>query len=553
MGTSMDSTSGQAIALVLITVIGIRAVTEQDFYYEDEHPCDPDFSVEIKFYREYPNGSIWNIIGSSMYPNGTYWSELGTETDSDEPTTYKGCPCLLPRPCLRKCCSIWEGITADGECAKTGKFRTFQLEVSDDESSEPWIVDGSSHFGLIYGPPLGCERKFFLRPGQVAGDEYYLRASDGELVMHKRNVSYGPFVFCVDRILELNENRPFICEPQEEETFPRGVYPHLLVISALFLLLTFLVYVLLPELRNLHGKILMSHVISYFFMFLFFAMTEYLGRRLPHGICISAAFLIQFFILSTFFWLNVMCFDICFTISTFLPSKTTACLRQDTRKFVYYSLYAWGSPVMMFIITSVMQFTPGLPDHIIKPEFGKIKCYFSSRESQGAYLYWPIITLLLTNIIMFIITSIKISQVDRDSSILRRNCCSAVDTIKERFVLYIKLFVVMGLSWIMDFIAWIVPAPKYYFYFTEIWNALQGVLIFIIFTCKRGILSTIIGKISTPTSKIMRKDMAKKGNQDLAKSASSIFNVRESNRISASTTVPLTDVSVECLQVNLKA
>ena len=38
------------------------------------------------------------------------------------------------------------------------------------------------------------------------------------------------------------------------------------VISCIFLVVTFLVYVMVPELNNIHGKIVISNVVSIFFL-----------------------------------------------------------------------------------------------------------------------------------------------------------------------------------------------------------------------------------------------------------------------------------------------
>lgn len=54
-----------------------------------------------------------------------------------------------------------------------------------------------------------------------------------------------------------------------------------------------------------------------------------------------------------------------------------------------------------------------------------------------------------------------------------------------------KLVVVMGVTWIADVISWGIGGPHYIWYATDIINALQGVLIFIVVGCQPQVYQTI--------------------------------------------------------------
>jgi len=56
-----------------------------------------------------------------------------------------------------------------------------------------------------------------------------------------------------------------------------------------------------------------------------------------------------------------------------------------------------------------------------------------------------------------------------------------------RFNLYLKLFIVMGVNWIMEVISWVAGGPGYLWILTDLGNTLQGVLIFIIFVWKQKV------------------------------------------------------------------
>jgi hypothetical protein len=55
----------------------------------------------------------------------------------------------------------------------------------------------------------------------------------------------------------------------------------------------------------------------------------------------------------------------------------------------------------------------------------------------------------------------------------------------------IKLFIVMGISWLLEVIATIFDYPPELWYVSDIFNCLQGLLIFIIFVCKRKVLNAV--------------------------------------------------------------
>ena len=54
-----------------------------------------------------------------------------------------------------------------------------------------------------------------------------------------------------------------------------------------------------------------------------------------------------------------------------------------------------------------------------------------------------------------------------------------------------KLVIVMGVTWIADVASWAVGGPNYFWYFTDIVNALQGVLIFIVVGCQPQVWTSI--------------------------------------------------------------
>lgn len=52
----------------------------------------------------------------------------------------------------------------------------------------------------------------------------------------------------------------------------------------------------------------------------------------------------------------------------------------------------------------------------------------------------------------------------------------------------IKLFSVMGISWLLEILATVYKQNSYWWYFSDVFNCLQGVLVFFVFVFKRKVL-----------------------------------------------------------------
>lgn len=64
--------------------------------------------------------------------------------------------------------------------------------------------------------------------------------------------------------------------------------------------------------------------------------------------------------------------------------------------------------------------------------------------------------------------------------------------IRSRFGLFFRLFIVMGVTWTMEAVSWIISPNGWYFYVTDLANAIQGVVIFVLFVMKPKVKELII-------------------------------------------------------------
>ena len=145
-----------------------------------------------------------------------------------------------------------------------------------------------------------------------------------------------------------------------------------------------------------------------------------------------------------------------------------------------------------------------LPDYA--PSYGLHLCWISNRSGLGLLFVLPVAMLLLQNVVLFAMTVRSIwSQRKAAQFALDKNQSYKPQSAKEkqvshaamgkskdsqknrlRFVLYIKLALIMGLAWSFGFVAALVRIPGLWYPFI-FFNALQGAFIFIAFDCKKKI------------------------------------------------------------------
>uniref|UniRef100_A0A1Y1NFN1 G-protein coupled receptors family 2 profile 2 domain-containing protein n=3 Tax=Photinus pyralis TaxID=7054 RepID=A0A1Y1NFN1_PHOPY len=266
-----------------------------------------------------------------------------------------------------------------------------------------------------------------------------------------------------------------------------------MIISMPFLLLTFLVYAVLPD-RNLHGKCLMCYVITLFGAYAFLVFIQLYPNDLAGANCKTLGILCFFFFTVSFFWMNVMSIDIWWAFSGlrgFSGSRKEA----ERKRFILYCGYAWG--VSLLLTTIVIGFT--VSENVEKnvwynPGMGDGQCWFRDGVPTLLYFYVPMATIIVVNITLFAVTACKIKRVQQDTAMLRKDESKkhSYENDKQRFNLYLKLMLAMGVNWAMEIVSWIVDwqigrVPPPVWYLTDFCNALYGVFVFFIFVFKRNI------------------------------------------------------------------
>ena len=257
------------------------------------------------------------------------------------------------------------------------------------------------------------------------------------------------------------------------------------VLSIIALTFQLVVYAILPPLRNLAGKNLMCLSAS-----LLIAQITFLAgisRTEIYGLCVFMAVLIHYSYLASFFWMNIMSFDIW---RTFSRNSVAHAESGHVRQFRRYSIYGWGSPCVFVVIAIIMDFSLA-PHNPNRPAYGEYMCWITNRNALLIFFAVPIALIIISNTVFYIVTIYNIHQVQRSTRIITTNNQKSNTC---QFLLYIKLCTIMGLTWVFAFIAMLGKLPVLWYVFI-VFNSLQGVIICLTFVLTAKVLRLLSEKM----------------------------------------------------------
>ncbi|XP_011863582.1 PREDICTED: G-protein coupled receptor Mth2-like [Vollenhovia emeryi] len=414
-------------------------------------------------------------------------------------------------PLVGKCCSIGEVIVKDTDggtvCVSSNDTTVYFSPFFSDFNRTGALVPGDEYktFVAIVGNP--CSLKYMLHPEESSEDEYYL-LMNGSIFAPR--IDHVPIMlmpgkdYCMEVVPEMGL-RALVCF--QDIAAPTAdarviIYACGLLISVPFLILTIAAYVITPRLRDVHGKALCHYCGCLALAFTTLALTQLASAQLSPQACVSIAFVIQFSFVACFFWLNVMCIETWLLVRHHVNQRAYRRI-QPQLLFFYYSIWAWGFPAALILVSMAMDLSPTIPMTYVKPAFGSESCWFKSDVEALPYFYVPVGLLLLVNMILFIITAVRISRYQQELALRRlaRNQHSdradqrLFRRLKRIFIVCLVLFFLMGLNWMMELISWGVGGDPFDWTAFDLVNALQGVLVFGLFVLRRPIRDIVWHRI----------------------------------------------------------
>ena len=311
------------------------------------------------------------------------------------------------------------------------------------------------------------------------------------------------------------------------------------IISILSLIILLLVYSIFKNLRNLAGKILMSLSASLLFAQIFFLISNYISKdELEFQIykkitlCYLFGLLTHYFYLTYFAWSNIMSFDL------FITFYSTHKKNNSTKTFIKYSVYAWTLPFVILVILFTVRLSIDNQYQI----YALNVCFLTYKQDLLIFFITPVSSFLILNLIFFIMSIVSIRNVDRSSNFYLKKSNDAVsrtndsnqtnttslskrvsenelpkkmnqnknhqeinflrektlneinsknnDFLKQRLILFLKLFILMGCCWCTSVLNSFFK-ETYVWYIYIVVNSLQGFLIFITIIFNRKTIKEI--------------------------------------------------------------
>jgi len=306
---------------------------------------------------------------------------------------------------------------------------------------------------------------------------------------------------------------------REGEHFTTIFYPTALLISSVFLMLTFITYILDPDLHKpLFGKITIGFVTNLLVAFLSMSYM-YISKHFSHslvpqsGPCITVGYIILYTFTAFFFWMNAMAINICLKFSAIMAQGTSS----DNTKLFCNIFYAQGSPLVLCLIIAAVDVLG--PCEVVRPNMGLVQCFLGAPRDEESRNYFAsarfvffdsiLLVIQLVNIVLFIVTVVYLAAHWKKSSQLTRTGESAFSGGDHRgnFLIVLKLFMIMGIQWVGEVISQIFTHQdsegKYLTLrlICDTPNLFTGVLIFIVLVCKKKTVQRVRSRISRNTSK----------------------------------------------------
>ena len=353
---------------------------------------------------------------------------------------------------LTKCCP--HGKVLDGyfdDC----------VDLPEGYSDRDWIPPRRIHSELSARPtgqyfvnisnfPDICEESEVL---DVA-PEYFL--TNGQVALEENETYSHTHYACIDRVLlsesEATDAMVLICEFKDRadgdvnRAMPcksvnlGSIYTFFGVISIICLLVTLAVYLKIPTLKNLHGKIVINNIISILATTLLFLAIlnrqavhhddEKLCKNLDKS-CAIKGYLLYYFSIAMFCWMSVMCFDLSWRfIRVRLPSQGS-----EKKKLWSYSACCWGLPLVFLLFAAACQLL--LPhESNFNPNIGCDQCFIHSEGNRLLiFFHLPIFFMIIANIIGFVITAhsmYKAKSGTKKASLSRRTNSMRQSTTDKR-------------------------------------------------------------------------------------------------------------------------
>ena len=274
-------------------------------------------------------------------------------------------------------------------------------------------------------------------------------------------------------LYELMDDFVIVCESLSDETNPTDLVLSILTlvcigISILCLIARIVLQRYISSFQTKPGRIQLHMTIALLFAFVMLILGPFLS-----GIseaCTTAGILLTYGFLAAFIWMDIIAVD---TWLVFRPSAAFSRADDEEKSLLIHIVCGWGIPLILVTVSIAMNYVDA--DEKFKPEFGGSRCWYTQRYAMLLYFGVPIAMSSLLKMFLYVHTSINLHKAFKNTSTTTK-----VDSY--HFVIYVKLFFLMGITWIFGFISAFTDEIVVDIIFV-ILTSLQGFFLFISFVC----------------------------------------------------------------------
>lgn len=253
-----------------------------------------------------------------------------------------------------------------------------------------------------------------------------------------------------------------------------------LTMSIFLLCIHLLLFAIVDDLRNLPGKNLASFCVA-----LVLEYTSTLISGVLEGVaCYVNEIAAYYFIMASAFWMLTMSYDVWQTLRSSTNDLIVSSGRQG-KKFLLYSLWSWLMPAVL--TTLVFFVLPRLFENfdLAYQDFDRKKCSFQETDMMYVFVTSVFGTILLLNTFFFASSVYYIFSTQAAVKRSTKNTAFAT-----HFRLYGRLSLIMGVTWIAEFIIDYAEFDILSVTFRII-NTFEGLFIVIAFTTRKEVFDYI--------------------------------------------------------------
>ncbi|XP_029168407.1 LOW QUALITY PROTEIN: G-protein coupled receptor Mth2-like [Nylanderia fulva] len=382
--------------------------------------------------------------------------------------------------CIRLCCSLGDCLV-DGNCIPVEFEYTFPKVYTNDLTQSEKRVNESFDLAIYDS----CQEDYNLLPKRFQYD--YKIFTNGSIYLPYYEIFVESSSYCL-AVVDGSEFQVIYCSKTYDKIKKKAdneyniqiIYLSFYIVSILLLGSVFLVYSILPELRNVHGFMLRNYSGALIVAYSIYIVIIIATADIPYSVCVTIAFLNYFCYMASFFWLSIMSFDMWCTFRKLCSLQRN--VRQRKRKLIYYTIFAWGCSFMLAIFCVSMDF---LSKYVNVPPIWT--------DTFVLYFYGPKSVCIISSVCLSISTAQKIKRYKKDTIVrLTDSESKRYNDNKKRFNLYLKLFIMlfvaMGINWSVRTLSLLVGDIYIYVEFTiHLVDIVQNLCTFIVFICKKKI------------------------------------------------------------------